>query len=47
MQGLRESVPPNFPYVYVQFGYGHGMLHVIDDEAQFDVQLARQVRALA
>jgi hypothetical protein len=19
-QGLRESIPPNFPYVYVQFG---------------------------
>lgn len=44
-KGLRGSVPPNFPYVYVQFGYGAGFVHVIDDEAKFDKSLGRQVLA--
>ena len=43
VQGLRESVPPNFPYLYVQFGYGAGYVHVIDDETKFDKDLGRQV----
>jgi len=42
-KGLRESIPPNFPYLYVQFGYGQGYVHPIDDEAKFDPQLGRQV----
>eukprot|EP00798_Chlamydomonas_sp_ICE-L_P003126 gene3126-13138_t len=42
-KGLRESVPPNFPYTYVQFGYGSGYVHVIDDETKFDKDLCRQV----
>ena len=42
-KGLHASIPPNFPYVYVQFGYGSGYVHVIDDESQFDAQFARQV----
>ncbi|GAX76750.1 hypothetical protein CEUSTIGMA_g4197.t1 [Chlamydomonas eustigma] len=42
-KGLRESVPVGFPYMYVQFAYGSGMVHVIDDEAKFDKDLARQV----
>lgn len=43
LQGLRESIPPNFPYLYVQFGYGQGYVHVIDDESKFDRELGRQV----
>ncbi|WIA29191.1 hypothetical protein OEZ86_011702 [Tetradesmus obliquus] len=42
-KGLRGSIPPNFPYLYVQFGYANGFVHVIDDEAKFDKQLGRQV----
>ncbi|MEW5298260.1 MAG: hypothetical protein WDW36_001405 [Sanguina aurantia] len=42
-KGLRESVPPNFPYFYVQFGYSCGYLHVVDDEKKFDANFGRQV----
>jgi hypothetical protein len=42
-KGLRGSIPPNFPYLYVQFGYANGFVHVIDDESKFDRQLGRQV----
>lgn len=35
-QGLRGSVPPGFPYFYVQFGYASGFAHVIDDESKWD-----------
>ncbi|PNW70985.1 hypothetical protein CHLRE_17g741550v5 [Chlamydomonas reinhardtii] len=42
-KGLRESIPPNFPYFYVQFGYGAGYVHVIDDESKFDPNFGRQV----
>lgn len=42
-KGLRGSIPPNFPYLYVQFSYGNGFVHVIDDENKFDRQLGRQV----
>jgi hypothetical protein len=45
-KGLRGSVPPGFPYFYVQFGYaGGGYLHVIDDEATFDRGFGRGVVA--
>lgn len=42
-KGLRGSIPPNFPYLYVQFGPSSGYVHVIDDEAKFDRNLGRQV----
>ncbi|GLI66933.1 hypothetical protein VaNZ11_010972 [Volvox africanus] len=42
-KGLRESIPPNFPYFYVQFGYSSGYVHVIDDESKFDPNFGRQV----
>lgn len=42
-KGLRGSIPPNFPYLYVQFGPSNGYVHVIDDEARFDRNLGRQV----
>ena len=42
-QGLRGSIPPNFPYLHVEFGLGDGFVHVIDDERKFDRGLARSV----
>lgn len=42
-KGLKESIPPNFPYFYVEFGLRAGMLHVIDDVEGFDRQLGRRV----
>lgn len=42
-KGLRESIPPNFPYFYVEFGLRSGMLHVIDDVESFDRQFGRRV----
>lgn len=42
-KGLRGSIPPSFPYLYVQFGYAAGFVHVIDDESRFDTDLGRQV----
>jgi hypothetical protein len=42
-KGLRGSIPPNFPYMYAQFGLNAGYVHVIDDEAKFDRSLGRQV----
>ena len=44
-KGLRGSIPPNFPYFYVQFGYANGFVHVIDDEQKFDREFGRQVGA--
>ena len=43
MQGLRGSIPPNFPYLHVEFGISDGFVHVIDDEQKFDRNLARNV----
>lgn len=43
MQGLRGSIPPNFPYLNVEFGISGGFVHVIDDESKFDRSLARNV----
>lgn len=42
-KGLQGSIPPNFPYFYVQFGYANGFVHVIDDESNFDPNFGRQV----
>ena len=43
LQGLRSSIPPNFPYLNVEFGISDGFVHVIDDEQKFDPALARSV----
>lgn len=43
LQGLRGSIPPNFPYLHVEFGIADGFVHVVDDEAEFDRGLARSV----
>jgi hypothetical protein len=42
-KGLRKAVPDNFPYFYVQFGLGDGLLHIIDDRRDFGEQFARGV----
>ena len=42
-KGLRGSVPPNFPYFYVQFGYSEGFVHVIDDERKWNRNFGRQI----
>ncbi|KAL4428538.1 hypothetical protein ABPG75_002627 [Micractinium tetrahymenae] len=42
-KGLRGCIPPNFPYLHVEFGIADGFVHVIDDEANFDRALARSV----
>lgn len=42
-KGLRSSIPPNFPYLNVEFGISDGFVHVIDDEQKFDPALARSV----
>ncbi|EFN55254.1 hypothetical protein CHLNCDRAFT_134588 [Chlorella variabilis] len=42
-KGLRGSVPPNFPYLNVEFGISDGFVHVVDDEEKFDPGLARSV----
>ena len=43
LQGLRGSVPPNFPYMHVELGVEAGHVHVIDDETQFSANLGRSV----
>ena len=45
VQGLRGSIPPNFPYLHVEFGLTAGFVHIIDDEAAFEPAFARNVLA--
>lgn len=45
LQGLRGSLPPNFPYFFVEFGLSAGFLHVIDDEDKFDKDFGRSILA--
>jgi hypothetical protein len=45
LQGLKGSIPPNFPYFFVEFGLSAGYLHVIDDEEKFDKDFGRSVVA--
>jgi hypothetical protein len=42
-KGVRKAVPDNFPYFFVQFGLGDGLLHIIDDRRDFGEQFARGV----
>ena len=42
-KGLRGAIPPNFPYFHVEFGLAAGFVHVIDDEAKWPRQFARDV----
>ena len=44
-QGLRGVIPPNFPYLHVEFGLSEGFVHVVDEDEdhKFDTGLARSV----
>ena len=44
-QGLRGVIPPNFPYLHVEFGLSEGFVHVVDEDEdhKFDTSLARSV----
>ena len=43
MQGLRGSIPANFPYFHVEFNLTKGFVHVIDDETKFDPHFGRSI----
>ena len=43
LQGLRSSIPPNFPYFSAEIGLSSGHVHVIDKEADFDNDFGRGV----
>lgn len=45
VQGLKGCIPANFPYLHVEFGLAAGFVHVLDDEAAFDPDFARNVMA--
>ena len=45
LQGLRGSIPPNFPYFFVEFGLSTGFVHVIDNEGKFDKDFGRSIMA--
>ena len=38
-KSLRVSVPPGFPYLYVELGLDRGWVHVIDNEDKFNAKL--------
>ena len=40
---LQKKIPPNFPYVHIEFGLTSGFVHVIDDPKEFDPMFARRV----
>lgn len=40
---LQTKIPPNFPYVHIEFGLTSGFVHVIDDPKSFDPLFARRV----
>ena len=43
LQGLKGSIPANFPYFHVEFNLVKGFVHVIDDETKFDPQFGRSI----
>lgn len=42
-KGLRAAIPPNFPYLFVEFGLTRSFVHVIDDASSFDPEMGRGV----
>ena len=40
---LRGSIPTNFPYFHVEFNMRGGFVHVIDDDAAWRVDFARDI----
>ena len=45
MQGLKGSIPANFPYFFVEFGLSSGYVHVVDNEEKFDKDFGRSILA--
>lgn len=43
LQGLRGSIPPNFPYFHIEINLTRGFVHVIDDETNFDANFGRSI----
>jgi Protein similar to CwfJ C-terminus 2 len=44
-QGLKGSIPDNFPYFFVEFGLSEGFVHVVDDVERFKPDFGRSVLA--
>lgn len=42
-KGLRNSVPPGFPYFSVDFGISGGYAHVIEDKAKFPHYFGKEI----
>ena len=42
-KGLRNSVPPGFPYFAVDFGISGGYAHVIEDKAKFPHYFGKEI----
>ena len=34
-KGLQDKIPPNFPYLFVEFDLGRGFLHVLANEHEY------------
>ena len=39
---LQRKIPPNFPYVHIEFGLSRGFVSVIDEPREFDRNFARE-----
>ncbi len=40
---LQRKIPPNFPYVHIEFGLSRGFVSVIDEPKEFDRHFCRRV----
>ena len=40
---LQRKIPPNFPYVHIEFGLSSGFVSVIDEPREFDRNFCRRV----
>ena len=40
---LQRKIPPNFPYVHIEFGLSRGFVSVIDEPREFDRNFCRRV----
>jgi hypothetical protein len=40
---IQKIIPQNFPYFHVDFEAAGGFAHVIENEAKFDLNLAREI----
>jgi hypothetical protein len=40
---LQRKIPPNFPYVHIEFGLSSGFVSVIDEPKEFDRNFCRRV----